>query len=90
MKQQIANYTVIVEKQKRLGTNKYCYMAFVPLLGIATEADTLEKAEKEIKSLIKFHLECLVEEKEIVPVEKEPAYITRSEVVLPSGAVLSF
>lgn len=76
MKQRIVNYTVIIEKQKRLGTNQYCYMAFVPLLGIATEANTLEQAEKETKSLIKFHLESLVEEKETIPVEKEPAHIT--------------
>jgi predicted RNase H-like HicB family nuclease len=50
MKKQIAQYTVIIEKQKRLGTEHDCYMAMVPLLGIATEADTIEQAEKEILS----------------------------------------
>lgn len=45
MKQKVANYTVVIEKEKRIGTNKTYYTAFVPLLGIATEADTIEKAE---------------------------------------------
>lgn len=45
MKQKITNYTV-----------KTCYVAQVPTLGIATEANSLEKVEKEIRSLIEFHL----------------------------------
>lgn len=77
MKQKIANYTVIIEKQKRLGTNKNCYMAFVPTLGIATDADTIEQVEKEINSLIQFHLETLTEEHELIPVEAKPAFVTQ-------------
>lgn len=88
MKQQIANYTVVIEKQKRLGTNKECYMAYVPLLGIATDADTLEVVQKEIKSLIEFHLESLTQEGEEIPVERDSSFITRSTVVLPKGAVV--
>lgn len=61
MKRQVANYTVILEKQKRMGTNKWCYMAYVPVLGIATDADTIEEAEKAVKSLIEFHIESLNE-----------------------------
>ncbi|HVF69510.1 MAG TPA: type II toxin-antitoxin system HicB family antitoxin [Xanthomonadales bacterium] len=87
MKQQVANYTVIIEKQKRLGTKKDCYAAFVPILGIATDADTVEQAEKEITKLIQFHLESLAEEGGPIPVENEHALITRSEVNIPKGAV---
>ena len=89
MKQQIANYTVVIEKQKRIGTNKFCYMAYVPILGIATEADTIEQAEKEIKSLIQFHLESLTEEGEEITVEKENSFVTRSQVFIPKGALLA-
>lgn len=89
MKQQIANYTVIIEKQKRIGTNKSCYMAFVPILGIATDADTLEKVERDIKSLIQFHVESLAEEKEEIPVEAGSSFITRSEIILPKDALLA-
>ena len=90
MKQKVANYTVIIEKQKRLGTENDCYMAFVPLLGIATEADSIEQVEKEIRDLIQFHVESLVEEGGEVPVETEQAFITRSEVMLPKGAILAY
>jgi len=87
MKQQVANYTVIIEKQKRLGTWKDCYTAFAPVLGIATDADTVEQVEKDITTLIQFHLDSLAEEGGIIPVETEHALITRSEVFIPKGAV---
>ena len=86
MQQKIANYTVIIERQKRLGTDKICYMAYVPILGIATDADTIEEVEKEIKSLIEFHLDSLVGEKEDIPLETEEAFVTKSQVNLPKGA----
>lgn len=83
----VANYTIIIEKQKRMGTNKICYVAYVPILGIAADADTIEEVEKEIKSLIEFHLESLVEEGEEIPIEKD-ALVARSEVNLPKGALI--
>ncbi len=90
MKKKIANYTVIIEKQKRMGTKKECFSAYVPVLGIATDADTLEQVQKEIKSLIEFHLQCLAEEGEPIPVESSSSLITKTEVNLPQGAVLAF
>lgn len=89
MKQSIANYTILIEKDKRSGTNKACYTAYVPLLGIATDADTLEEAQSAIASLINFHLESLVEEGEAIPVEKEPAFVTRFKTILPKGATIA-
>ncbi len=89
MKQQVANYTVIIEKQKRLGTARDCYTAFVPILGIATDADTIEQVEKDINALIQFHLESLVGEGGEIPLETEHAIITRSEVVIPKGAAVA-
>ena len=88
MQRQVANYTVIIEKQRRLGTKQWCYAASVPILGIGTEADTIEQVEKEITALIQFHLDSLVTEGKEVPVEKSQSLITRSEVYLPKGAVL--
>lgn len=86
MEQKIANYTVIIERQKRIGTNKMCYMAYVPILGIATDADTIEDVEKAVKSLITFHLESLAQEGEEIPLETGEAFVTRSQVSLPKGA----
>lgn len=85
MKQQVANYTVIIEKQKRLGTNEACYTAFVPILDIATEADTIEQVEKDINALITFHLESLEEEGAEIPFETEHTFVTRSTGNLPTG-----
>lgn len=86
MKQQVTNYTVIIEKQKRIGTNKTCYSALVPALGVATEGDTLEEAQKNIKALVDFHLQSLAEEGEEVPVESSPSLVTRFETELPKNA----
>lgn len=89
MEKKLANYTVIIEKQKRMGTNTSCYMAYVPVLGIATDADTIEQLEKDVKSLIEFHLECLTKEGEEIPAETEHAFITKSEVTIPRGAIFA-
>ena len=89
MKQKIANYTVIIESQKRLGTNKTCYTALAPILGIATEADTIEEVKKSIQSLIQFHLESLTQEGETIPLEAGYPLVTRSQVIIPSGANIS-
>lgn len=48
MKQKVANYTVVIEEQVRTGTKKVCYSAYVPILGIATEADTLETVKLKV------------------------------------------
>lgn len=88
MKQKIANYTVLIERQKRMGTNKMCYMAYAPILGIATDADIIEDAEKEIKSLIEFHIESLAKEGEEIPLETGESFVTRSQVHLPKSALV--
>ncbi|MDO8570701.1 MAG: type II toxin-antitoxin system HicB family antitoxin [Candidatus Daviesbacteria bacterium] len=89
MKQNIANYTVVIEKEKRTGTDKICYTAFVPFLGIAVEADSIEKAEQEIQSLIQFHIESLAEEKVEIPVEQNNNFVTKSTVNLPFNAIIA-
>ncbi len=62
MKQNVANYTVIIEQEYRSGTNDLCYSAYVPKLGISTDSDTLEKVQTEIQALIQFHLDSLAQE----------------------------
>lgn len=89
MKQIVTNYTIIIDQEKRTGTNKTCYTALVPILGIATEADTLEQAQKDIQSLVQFHLESLAKESEPIPVETTPSLVTRFEAKLPENAILA-
>ncbi|HUD44853.1 MAG TPA: type II toxin-antitoxin system HicB family antitoxin [Patescibacteria group bacterium] len=89
MKQNIANYTVVIEKEKRLGTKKDCYSAFVPILGIATDSDTLEQVQKDITSLVQFHIESLAEEGEEIPIESGQSFITKIEALLPKKTQLA-
>lgn len=90
MKQKIANYTVVIEKDKRTGTNKACYTASVPFLDIATEANTLKQAQKNVLALVQFHLESLAEEGEKILVEKEHVVVTTIKALLPKNTSLSF
>lgn len=89
MKQNIANYTVVINKERRTGTNKSCYSAYVPTLGIATDADSLDKVQKEIQTLIQFHLECLAKEGEKIVVETSEVLVARSQVILPQNAQIA-
>ncbi|MBI2595879.1 type II toxin-antitoxin system HicB family antitoxin [Candidatus Daviesbacteria bacterium] len=90
MKQKVANYTVVIKKEKRIGTNKGCYSAYVPILEVATEADTFEQVQKEIKSLVAFHLESLTEEGEKIPIEIDHPVLTSFETEIPKNAHLTF
>lgn len=89
MKQRITNYTVIINREQRTGTKQECFSAFVPTLGIATDADTLEGIQKEVKELIQFHLKCLVNEGEQIPVEEKFLLVARSEVSIPENAQIT-
>lgn len=90
MKQKVANYTVIIEKEKRTGTNELCFTASVPFLGLATEAGSIEEAEKEINALIQFHLESLTQEGEEIPIETSNSFVTKTEVRIPENAVIAY
>lgn len=89
MKQRVANYTVVIEKEYRSGTKKTCYSAYVPVLGVATDADSLESAQEAIKKLVEFHLESLAQEGEPIPVEKTPSIVTRFEAIIPENAQIT-
>lgn len=90
MQKTVANYTVIIEKEKRTGINKSCYTAFVPALDIATESDSIEQVQEDIQSLVQFHLESLAEENEEIPVETTSTFVTKIEASLPKNSHLVF
>lgn len=90
MKQDVANYTVIIKKEKRLGTKNSCYSAYVPILEISTEADTFEQAQEDIKSLVQFHLESLVQEGEKIPMEIDHPVLASLNATLPKNAHLAY
>jgi len=79
----ILNYQVIIYPDKTVGSNKPCFTAFCPTLEIADSGKNIEEAFENIKSLIRFHLECLKKEKAPIPesfaLEKE-GLITTAKV----------
>lgn len=79
----MANYRVIIEPDWQTGTGKPGFTAYVPKLGIADDGYTVEEALKNIRSLIKFHLECLIEEGADIPQpDYQEAFITTTSVPL--------
>jgi predicted RNase H-like HicB family nuclease len=82
------DYTVLITKELRTGTNEVCYVAKVPTLDIATEAGTKMELGKAIQDLINFHLECLTQEEESIPVENNPL-LTKVTVHLPKNAQIT-
>lgn len=83
------NYTTVINREKRLGTDRICYTAYVPVLGVATEADTADEARKAIGELVNFHLESLAEEGVEVPIESPRSLVTTFRARLPAGAKIS-
>ncbi len=86
MKAKVTNYTTVINREKRLGSEEVCYTAYVPVLGVATEANTVAEAKKAIQSLVNFHLEALAEEGVEVPVEESRPTVTTFRAELPTGA----
>jgi predicted RNA binding protein YcfA (HicA-like mRNA interferase family) len=60
MQKQVLNYRIIIEPEKQ-GT-RTVYNAYCDTLGLADYGDSIEEALKNIKSLIKFHIERLLED----------------------------
>jgi predicted RNase H-like HicB family nuclease len=50
-------YRILITPDVRSGSKTSCYTAMVPVLGIATDGDTVEQAFGNAKTLIEFHLE---------------------------------
>ncbi|MEK7534978.1 MAG: hypothetical protein AAB563_01045 [Patescibacteria group bacterium] len=89
MEAESTNYTTVINREKRLGSGVVCYTAYVPVLGIATEADTAVKAKRAIEELVNFHLESLAEEGIEVPIESPSSLVTTFRAQIPVGAKIS-
>jgi len=57
--QKVFNNQVIVYSDRIVGSNKVCFTAYCPVLGIADSGKTIDEALNNIKNLIRFHLACL-------------------------------
>ena len=77
------NYRIIVEPEKQ--GKKSVYNAYCPTLGLADYGNSIDKAIKNIKSLIKFHVKSLLEEGLEIPPENTPEEIITSTTVSIQG-----
>lgn len=88
MKQQAKNYLeyrIVITPDVRTGSRRACFTAFIPVLGIAADGDTVEEARENAKNLIAFHIESLKKEGEILPVEMVAnEFITTARVPVPA------
>ena len=62
METKVLNYRIIVEPDKYPDTDKRCYTAYSPTLGVADYGDTIEEALENIQKGITLYIEALAEE----------------------------
>lgn len=83
MEKKILNYRVVITPDERTGTGKSCYTAYVPLLGIATDGDTVEEALMNVQDAIRVYIRSLREDGEEIPLESiDGEFITTASVEL--------
>jgi len=82
-KDYILDYRLVVKPDKRSGSNRPCFVAYCPTLGVADDGDTIEEALENIRKTIIFHLKCLQEEGKEVPLDNpSEELVTNAQVKL--------
>lgn len=84
MQRKVLNYRIIIEPEK-MG-RKTAYNAYCPTLGLADYGYSIDKAVKNSRSLIKFHIECLLEDGLEVPQENTEEELIMSTKVFIEGS----
>ena len=79
----MARYTVLLFWEEN------AYAALVPVLGIASQGDTIEAALAMAQEAAELHLKGLIEDGEPVLEEETPPIIASIEVAAPVPAVTS-
>lgn len=77
------NYQVIIYPDRTVGSNKFCFTAFCPALEVADSGKSIEEAFENVKSLIRFHLECLKKEKTAIP----KSFVSENEDLISTAKV---
>jgi predicted RNase H-like HicB family nuclease len=62
------------------------YSALVPVLGVATQGETIEEAVAMARDLIEVTVQGLIEDNEPVPEEETPPMVVTIDVVIPLPA----
>lgn len=78
-------YRIVIAPDVRTGSRRVCFTAFVPVLGITADGDTVEEARENAGNLIAFHIESLKKEGAVLPVEMVAnEFITTARVPVPA------
>jgi len=84
MQTSILNYRIIIEPDEYTGTNKPCFSAYCPTLGVSDGGDTIEEALKNVRGAIEAYVNSLIDDKKPVPVDKpEHDIITTTQIQIP-------
>lgn len=84
MEKKVLNYRVIIELEK-MG-KKTVFNAYCRSLGVADYGDSIDEAIKRIQSLMKFHIESLLEDGIEVPKENTDEELIMSTKVFIKGS----
>ena len=84
MQKKVLDYRIIIEPEK-MG-RKTVYNAYCDTLGLADYGNSIDEAIKNIKSLIKFHIVCLLVDGVEVPTENAGEELITSTKVSIEGS----
>jgi predicted RNase H-like HicB family nuclease len=62
------------------------YSALVPVLGVATQGETIEEAVAMARDLIEVTVQGLIEDNEPIPEEETPPMVVTVDVAIPLPA----
>ncbi len=89
MQTKILNYRIVIERDQYTGTNKPCYTAYCPTLGVADDGDTIEEAIKNVRGAIDAYVDSLIEDGQPVPIDKPDRDIVTTTQITVDKPILS-
>lgn len=87
MQTTVLNYRIVVEPDQYTGTNKPCYTAYCPTLGVADGGDTIEEALQSVQGAIEAYVESLVDDGLPVPVDNVDQSLVASTKIEVQGNI---
>lgn len=87
MQTTVLNYRIVVEPDQYTGTNKPCYTAYCPTLGVADGGDTIEQALQNVQGAIEAYVENLVDDGLPVPVDNVDQSLVASAKIEVQGNI---
>ncbi len=87
MQTTVLNYRIVVEPDQYTGTNKPCYTAYCPTLGVADGGDTIEEAIENVQGAIESYVKSLVDDGLPVPVDNVDQSLIASAKIEVQGNI---